>query len=135
MYDIIELNGMKVADLREVAKELDIKKFDKLKKQDLIYKILDEQAIRPVQKGGSAKPTEAKPKPAEKAPQPVQAAQEKPAGDARNTERRPRKRAPQDNDRRPAQAAAQSENKPDNKPENKEESTAGRTNERRDNDR
>lgn len=47
MYDIIELNGKKVAELREIAKELDIKKVEKLKKQDLVYIILDEQAINP----------------------------------------------------------------------------------------
>ena len=47
MYDIIELNSKKVAELREVAKELNIKKADSLKKQDLIYKILDEQAVNP----------------------------------------------------------------------------------------
>lgn len=47
MYDILELNGMKVAELREIAKSLEVKKSDTLKKQDLIYKILDEQAINP----------------------------------------------------------------------------------------
>ena len=47
MYDIIELNSKKVAELREVAKELNIKKAESLKKQDLIYKILDEQAVNP----------------------------------------------------------------------------------------
>jgi len=47
MYDIIELNGKKVAELREIAKELDIKKVEKLKKQELVYIILDEQAINP----------------------------------------------------------------------------------------
>jgi len=45
MYDIIELNQMLVNDLREIAKELQIKKPEKLKKQDLVYKILDTQAI------------------------------------------------------------------------------------------
>ncbi|MDP4187083.1 MAG: transcription termination factor Rho [Bacteroidota bacterium] len=45
MYDILELNKMLVSDLRDVAKKLDIKKFESLKKQDLIYKILDQQAI------------------------------------------------------------------------------------------
>jgi transcription termination factor Rho len=47
MYDIIELNGKKVAELRTIAKELEIKKTESLKKQDLIYKILDEQAVNP----------------------------------------------------------------------------------------
>jgi transcription termination factor Rho len=45
MYDIIELNQKLVTDLREIAKELQIKKTEKLKKQELVYKILDTQAI------------------------------------------------------------------------------------------
>jgi len=47
MYDILELNQKKVAELKDIANELNIKKFEKLKKEDLIYKILDEQAINP----------------------------------------------------------------------------------------
>lgn len=61
MYDIIELNGKKVNELREIAKELNIKKVDRLKKQDLIYKILDEQAINP----SATKKVEQKSAPAE----------------------------------------------------------------------
>ncbi len=45
MYDILELNKMLAADLREIAKKMKIKKADSLRKQDLIYKILDQQAI------------------------------------------------------------------------------------------
>lgn len=45
MYDILELGKMLVSDLREIAKKLEISKVDTLKKQDLIYKILDQQAI------------------------------------------------------------------------------------------
>ena len=47
MYDIIELNGKLVAELKEIAKELNIDKYEGLKKQDLIYKILDHQALNP----------------------------------------------------------------------------------------
>ncbi len=47
MYDIIELNGKLVSELREIAKGLNISKVDKLLKQDLIYKILDYQALNP----------------------------------------------------------------------------------------
>ena len=47
MYDILALNSKKVTELRTIAKELNIKKTDKLKKEDLIYKILDEQAVNP----------------------------------------------------------------------------------------
>jgi len=47
MYDIIELNGMLVQELREVAHKLAIPNFESLKKQELIYKILDQQAANP----------------------------------------------------------------------------------------
>jgi len=47
MYDIIELNGKKVADLRQIAQDLNIPKTEKLLKQDLVYKILDHQALNP----------------------------------------------------------------------------------------
>lgn len=47
MYDIIELSGKLVPELRDIAKELNIPKYEKLLKQDLIYKILDQQALNP----------------------------------------------------------------------------------------
>jgi len=47
MYDIIELNNKLVGELREIAKEMEIPKVEKLLKQDLIYKILDQQALIP----------------------------------------------------------------------------------------
>ncbi len=45
MYDILELNKKLLPELREIAKELNIKRVDSFKKQELIYKILDQQAI------------------------------------------------------------------------------------------
>ncbi|HAW72930.1 MAG TPA: transcription termination factor Rho, partial [Flavobacteriales bacterium] len=59
MYDIIELNSKKVSDLREIANKLGLQRADKLKKQDLVYSILDEQALRPgalPKKGKTAAP-------------------------------------------------------------------------------
>ncbi len=47
MYDIVALNGKLVAELREIAKELNIPKPDKLLKKELVYKILDQQALNP----------------------------------------------------------------------------------------
>src|SRR5688572_14858311 len=47
MYDIIELNENTLGQLRDIAEELNIPKYESLKKQDLIYKILDFQAINP----------------------------------------------------------------------------------------
>lgn len=47
MYDIVELNSKLVSELREIAKELNVPKVEKLLKQDLIYQILDQQALLP----------------------------------------------------------------------------------------
>ena len=61
MHDIIELNNKLVGELKDIAKGLNIPNWDSLKKQELIYKILDQQAIgssdaEPVEKA----PTEEK---------------------------------------------------------------------------
>ena len=53
MYDIIELNNNDISDLQEIAKNLGIEGIDKLAKQDLIFKILDMQAIMPAPKARS----------------------------------------------------------------------------------
>lgn len=45
MYNIIQLNDKDLSELQIIAKELGIKKADSFKKEDLVYKILDEQAI------------------------------------------------------------------------------------------
>jgi transcription termination factor Rho len=45
MYNIIQLNDKDLSELQSIAKELGITKTDSLKKEELVYKILDEQAI------------------------------------------------------------------------------------------
>ena len=45
MYNIIQLNDKNLSELQIIAKELGIKKADSFKKEELVYKILDEQAI------------------------------------------------------------------------------------------
>mgnify|MGYP001120262660 FL=1 len=45
MYNIIQLNDKDLSELQVIAKELGIKKADSFKKEELVYKILDEQAI------------------------------------------------------------------------------------------
>ncbi len=45
MYDILQLNDKLVPELKEIAQRIGVKGFNKLTKQDLIYKILDEQAL------------------------------------------------------------------------------------------
>jgi transcription termination factor Rho len=50
MYDILELNKKLLPELKEIAKGLKIKRVDSFKKQDLIYKILDTQAVMEAEK-------------------------------------------------------------------------------------
>ena len=45
MYNIIELNDKNLPELQSIAKELGIKNVESLKKDELVYGILDEQAI------------------------------------------------------------------------------------------
>jgi transcription termination factor Rho len=58
MYDILELSKKLLPELKEIAKELNIKKAESLKKQDLIYKILDQQAIDATELKPAAIPAE-----------------------------------------------------------------------------
>ncbi len=50
MYDILQLNDMLVPELKELAEKLGLKAYKRLNKQQLIYKILDHQALE----GGSS---------------------------------------------------------------------------------
>ena len=47
MYDIISLDGKELPEIKEIARQLNIPKVDRLTKQELIYKILDYQALNP----------------------------------------------------------------------------------------
>ncbi|MFT4664291.1 MAG: transcription termination factor Rho [Polaribacter sp.] len=63
MYDILQLNEMLVPDLKEVAEGLKIKGHKRMNKQELIYKILDEQALSQEEKGSEdEKPKSLRPK-------------------------------------------------------------------------
>jgi len=46
MYDILQLNDMLLPELLDIAEELKISNTKKLDKQELIYKILDKQAVK-----------------------------------------------------------------------------------------
>lgn len=45
MYDILQLNDMLVPELLDIAEQLKISNAKKLDKQELVYKILDKQAV------------------------------------------------------------------------------------------
>ncbi len=69
MYDILQLNEMLVPELKDLAEKLELKAYKRLSKQDLIYKILDHQAVVGKEAVKSTMPTKpkkeavAKPKP------------------------------------------------------------------------
>lgn len=60
MYDILQLNDMLVPELVDIAEQLKISDAKKLSKQDLIYKILDKQAV--IESAMKAAPSDEKPK-------------------------------------------------------------------------
>mgnify|MGYP001428678398 CR=1 FL=1 len=53
MYDILQLNDMLVPELLDIADQLKIPNAKKLGKQDLVYKILDNQAIAGAKSGAA----------------------------------------------------------------------------------
>jgi transcription termination factor Rho len=55
MYDILELNQKKLPELRLIGKELNIKKYNSYRKKELVYAILDAQAIQESQNTGKKK--------------------------------------------------------------------------------
>ena len=63
MYNIEELKDRLLSELKEIAEELKVGNFKKLSKQDLIYKILDQQAV-----SGDTAPAPAKKAAAKAAP-------------------------------------------------------------------
>jgi transcription termination factor Rho len=66
MYDILQLNDMLVPELKEIANQLGIKGYHKLTKQDIVYKILDEQALAEKKTGGEKVPVVEEPAPGRK---------------------------------------------------------------------
>lgn len=65
MYDILELNSKLLPELKEIAKNLGVHKVESFKKKDLIYKILDMQAIK-ASSEEAAKPQQNKKRPRKK---------------------------------------------------------------------
>ncbi len=87
MYDILELNKKLLPELREIAKGLGIKRVDSFKKQELIYKILDQQAIAASEAKSSRKDASS----AQKSAKTPSSVEEKPAQPTRQRRGRPRK--------------------------------------------
>ena len=62
MYDILQLNDMLVPELLDIAEQLGLENARKLDKQELIYKILDRQAVVGTKKGASTTATAERPR-------------------------------------------------------------------------
>ncbi|MCB0395149.1 MAG: transcription termination factor Rho [Flavobacteriales bacterium] len=127
MYSILELNDKLVAELKEIAKALNIPDYNALRKQELIYKILDQQAISPQKtanatiamkeekKADQAKETTTDqpsntPSP-EKTEKPVEAKQQSPQASAEEKSRPPRSEKPTE-EKREQQEKVSSESAP-----------------------
>ena len=65
MYNILELNAKTLDQLKAIATDMGIQKIDSSEKEDLVYKILDQQAIDMASKAASNSPAPKKrgPKP------------------------------------------------------------------------
>lgn len=56
MYDIIALNSKSLPELQDIARQMNIEDPEDLRRQDLIYKILDNQALQPIKEEPRKKP-------------------------------------------------------------------------------
>jgi transcription termination factor Rho len=74
MYNIEELRIRLLSELKEIAEELGVKNHKTLKKDDLVYAILDQQAITPEQALPKKKPSivETSPEPEAEKPKPAE---------------------------------------------------------------
>ena len=63
MYNIIQLNDKDLSELQQIAKELGLTKIDSLRKEELVYRILDEQAIVGATRKTAAKSDESRKEP------------------------------------------------------------------------
>ena len=97
MYDILQLNEKLVPELREIAEHLEIKSYKKLTKQNLIYEILERQAITGgvTAKSKSENGEPAADKPRKKRKRKVLVEDEKPAGKKKEAESKPAEPEPE----------------------------------------
>ncbi len=112
VYNIIELNEKLTTELRTLAKEMGIRRPDAYKKEELIYKILDEQAIAETKK--------MKPIPADK----QKDDDRKKAQPNKNPDSQNKNVKKEDNTKKDAKATSTNKNKnkqtPTSKPQNKQ---------------
>ena len=89
MFEISQLKEMKLPELQDIAKKLNVSKYRSLKKLDLVYQILDHQAANPkaVKEVVKEEPIKEAPKQQDKKPR--QRVQRPPAREQQKTEQKP----------------------------------------------
>ncbi|CAG5079513.1 transcription termination factor Rho [Parvicella tangerina] len=131
MYDIKQLSSLKLAELKEVAQKQGLTKYERLKKQDLIYKILDEQAEVLAKKSDAGDNKQSK-RPRKKTNPPANQQNEKkaPAKQENSSKDGGRSRNPRNNNQNKDQEGGDlfSQNKSDDKPESNQEKRNPRSN-------
>ena len=116
MFEISQLKEKKLTDLQEIAKKLSVPKYRSLKKLDLVYQILDQQAADPKAVKAVVAPTDASESKTEAKPaqrKPIQRLQ-KPAKNEQN------KNNEKATENKPAAEAATKTETPQNKEEQKQ---------------
>ncbi|MBD2724255.1 transcription termination factor Rho [Hymenobacter armeniacus] len=109
MYTINELKDRLLSDLKEIAEKMNVGNFKRLSKQDLIYKILDQQALVPsaAEQPAVAAEAPAAPRPSKPAARrPAPSTVEQPFSDVAPPARKPQPARPAREPRREAPAAA-----------------------------
>ena len=113
MFNISELKAKKLPELQEIAKGLDIPKYRSLKKLDLVYKVLDQQAADPkavaevIEETSSDSPAKSKAQERKNTPKSTPKKNTRPAKEANSDKK-------QDVTNTPQAASAKKEEKPEN---------------------
>ncbi len=129
MYNIEELRVRLLSELKEIAEELGVKNRKSLKKDELVYAILDQQAITPEQALPKKKPSSSTPSEPEKTPtkpvaspkattpatpKPVEEAEYKPKFKRQNVTAVPKaEELPSEEQKKPVEARSDKDAKPD----------------------
>lgn len=121
MYDILQLNSMLVPELRDIAENLGLKSYKRLSKQDLIYKILDEQALSANANDKPTQKTTARPK--KEAEEPAKDSAKSPAKET-EVKKRPQRRRKANPPKEEEVKKTETEASPDNKPVEEESKVA-----------
>ncbi len=121
MYTIDELKLMLLSELKEIAEKMAVKNFKKLNKQDIIYAILDQQAITPEDKlptksEESKETAEAENKETSEKPKPARAPKPRPRPKRENVTEAPAAEQKEDAPKATSDEAKASEEKPERSP-------------------